>query len=122
MSENCLFCKIEKGEIPAKKVFENDEFIAFHDINPAAPVHLLLIPRQHVASMQDIDESAADWLGRMMALAPKLAKENGCRPGPSGGFRLVVNTGADGGQEIDHLHLHIIGGPRPWDKRAAPAA
>ena len=122
MSDNCLFCKIEKGEIPAAKVFENDEFLAFQDINPAAPVHLLLIPRHHVTSMQDISESDAGWLGRMMALAPRLAQENGCRPGPQGGFRIVVNTGTDGGQEIDHLHLHIIGGSRPWDKRAAPAA
>ena len=122
MSDNCLFCKIVKGDIPSKKVYEDEEFIAFHDINPAAPVHLLLVPKRHVVSMQDITPDDAPWLGRMMALASKLAADNGCRPGPSGGFRLVVNNGHDGGQEIDHLHVHIIGGPRPWDRRAAPAA
>lgn len=122
MTDNCLFCKIAKGEIPAKKVYEDNEFLVFHDINPAASVHLLLIPKHHVSSMQEIGDSDAPWLGRMMALVPRLAREQGCRPGPDGGFRVVVNTGVDGGQEIDHLHFHIIGGPRPWDKRAAPAA
>ncbi|NLY27575.1 MAG: histidine triad nucleotide-binding protein [Alcaligenaceae bacterium] len=122
MSENCLFCKIVAGDIPAKKVYEDAEFVAFHDINPAAPVHLLLVPKHHVTSLQDITPEDAGWLGRMMALAPKLAAENGCNPGPDGGFRLVINSGAEGGQEIGHLHCHILGGPRPWQKRAAPAA
>ena len=122
MSENCLFCKIVAGDIPAKKVYEDAEFMAFHDINPAAPVHLLLVPKHHVTSLQDITPEDAGWLGRMMALAPKLAAENGCNPGPDGGFRLVINSGAEGGQEIGHLHCHILGGPRPWQKRAAPAA
>ena len=88
MSENCLFCKIVAGDIPAKKVYEDAEFVAFHDINPAAPVHLLLVPKHHVTSLQDITPEDAGWLGRMMALAPKLAAENGCNPGPDGGFRL----------------------------------
>ena len=122
MSENCLFCKIVAGDIPAKKVYEDAEFVAFHDINPAAPVHLLLVPKHHVTSLQDITPEDAGWLGRMMALAPKMAAENGCNPGPDGGFRLVINSGAEGGQEIGHLHCHILGGPRPWQKRAAPAA
>ncbi len=122
MSANCLFCKIAAGEIPSKKVFENEEFLAFHDINPAAPVHLLLIPRRHVVSMQQVTTDDAAWLGRMMTLAARLAADNGCRPGPQGGFRLVVNSGLEGGQEVDHLHLHILGGERPWAKRAAPAA
>ncbi|HLS52137.1 MAG TPA: histidine triad nucleotide-binding protein [Burkholderiaceae bacterium] len=122
MSDNCLFCKIVKNEIPSEKVFENDEFLVFHDINPAAPVHLLLIPKHHVSSMADITADDAPWLGRMMALIPQLAFENGCNPTPAGGFRVVANTGDEGGQEIDHLHFHIIGGARPWDKRAAPAA
>ena len=122
MSENCLFCKIVAGDIPAKKVYEDAEFVAFHDINPAAPVHLLLVPKHHVTSLQDITPEDAGWLGRMMALAPKLAAENGCNPEPDGGFRLVINSGAEGGQEIGHLHCHILGGPRPWQKRAAPAA
>ena len=122
MSDNCLFCKIAKGEIPSKKAYEDEDFFAFHDINPAAPVHLLVIPKHHIVSMQDVQAGDADWLGRMMALVPKLAHEHGCTPGPEGGFRLVVNTGTEGGQEIAHLHFHIIGGPRPWNKRAAPAA
>lgn len=122
MSNDCLFCKIAQGDIPSRKVYEDEEFLAFHDINPAAPVHLLLIPKRHIVSMQDITEQDAAWLGKMMTLAPRLAREHGSRPGPQGGFRLVFNSGQDGGQEIDHLHLHIIGGPRPWDKRAAPAA
>ncbi|NGM86098.1 histidine triad nucleotide-binding protein [Parapusillimonas sp. SGNA-6] len=122
MSQDCLFCKIVRGEIPAKKAYEDEEFFAFHDINPAAPVHLLLIPKHHVDSMQDIKADDAEWLGRMMALVPKLAKDNGCNPAPQGGFRIVANTGIEGGQEIDHLHFHILGGARPWNKRAAPAA
>jgi len=122
MHENCLFCKIAQGDIPAKKAYEDEDFFVFHDINPAAPVHLLVIPKQHIVSMQAVQPDDAQWLGRMMALAPKLAQENGCTPGHEGGFRLVINTGIEGGQEIDHLHMHIIGGPRPWDKRAAPAA
>ncbi|WJJ94669.1 histidine triad nucleotide-binding protein [Neopusillimonas aromaticivorans] len=109
----CLFCKIVSGEIPSRKVFENDELLVFHDINPAAPVHLLVIPKHHVTSMQDITEADAGWLGRMMSLIPKIAAENGCRPGPDGGFRVVANSGADGGQEVAHLHFHILGGPRP---------
>ncbi|WP_459616442.1 histidine triad nucleotide-binding protein [Bordetella sp. 2513F-2] len=122
MSDNCIFCKIVRGDIPARKVYEDDEFIAFHDINPAAPVHLLLIPRRHLASLQDVTPDDAGWLGRMVTLAARLAEENGCRPGPEGGFRLVANSGADGGQEVPHLHFHIIGGPRPWHGRVAPAA
>lgn len=122
MSDNCLFCKIAKGEIPTNKVYEDDDFMAFHDINPAAPVHLLLIPKHHIVSMNEIQPDDALWLGRMLTLVPKLALDNGCRPGAEGGFRLLTNTGADGGQEIAHLHFHIIGGPRPWDLSAANAA
>jgi histidine triad (HIT) family protein len=122
VSDNCLFCKIAKGQIPSTKVYEDNDFFAFNDINPAAPVHLLLIPKRHIGSMLDIQADDAPWLGRMMALVPQLAAQNGCRPGPDGGFRVVVNNGVDGGQEVEHLHFHIIGGPRPWDRRAAPAA
>lgn len=122
MSDNCLFCKIAKGEIPSKTVYEDEEFRVFHDINPAAPVHLLVVPKHHIASMQNVTPDDAGWLGRMMALAPKIAVENGCNPGPEGGFRLVINSGVEGGQEVGHLHCHILGGNRPWQKRAAPAA
>lgn len=122
MSHDCLFCKIARHEIPARIVHEDDEFLAFHDINPAAPVHLLLIPKHHVASLADTTPQDGAWLARMLQLVPALAADNGCNPLPEGGFRLVANTGAEGGQEIDHLHFHILGGSRPWSKRAAPAA
>lgn len=122
MSQNCLFCKIARHDIPSTQVYEDDDFLAFHDINPAAPVHILLIPKHHVESLASIGPQDLDWLGRMMLLVPKIAYDNGCNPGPEGGFRLVANTGIEGGQEIAHLHFHIIGGARPWSKRAAPAA
>ena len=122
MSENCLFCKIIEGTIPSAKVFENDEFVAFKDINPVAPVHILLVPRHHVVSLQDITSADATWLGKMMALVPQIASENGCRPGAEGGFRVVINSGNDGGQEVDHLHVHIIGGQRPWKSTATAVA
>jgi histidine triad (HIT) family protein len=122
MSENCLFCKIIEGAIPSAKVFENDEFVAFKDINPVAPVHILLVPRHHVVSLQDVTSNDATWLGKMMALVPQIASENGCRPGPEGGFRVVINSGNDGGQEVGHLHVHIIGGQRPWKSTATAVA
>jgi len=122
MSEDNVFAKIIRGEIPARKVYEDDEFLAFHDINPVAPVHLLLIPKRHIVSLQDVTPEDAPWLGRMMALIPRLAAENGCRPGVEGGFRVVTNSGRDGRQEVPHLHIHIIGGPHPWKPRAAMAA
>lgn len=107
---HCLFCRIAAGEIPAQKVYEDDELIAFKDIHPAAPVHLLVIPRQHIAGLGDVTAEHAALLGRMMTLAPQLAIEQGA----TNGFRTVINTGPDGGQEIYHLHLHVMGGPRPW--------
>ncbi len=122
MSEHCIFCKIVKGEITAKIVHQDDDCVVFHDINPAAPVHLLVVPKHHVVSLQDVTEKDAGWLGRIMALAPKIALANGCNPGPDGGFRLLANSGAEGGQEVNHLHFHILGGKRPWQGRTAPNA
>jgi len=122
MSEDNVFLKIIRGEIPARKVYEDEEFLAFHDINPVAPVHLLLIPKRPVVSLQDVGPEDAPWLGRMMALIPRLAAENGCRPGAEGGFRVVANNGKDGRQEVPHLHFHIIGGAHPWKSRAAMTA
>jgi len=109
---NCIFCKIVAGQIPAKKVYEDDDIVAFHDIHPWAPVHILLIPKRHVESMVDVTEADAPVLGRMMALSPRLMRELGV----TNGFRHVINTGRDGMQEVPHLHLHVIGGPRPWLK------
>jgi histidine triad (HIT) family protein len=111
---NCIFCKIAAGQIPSKKVYEDEDFLAFHDINPAAPVHVLLIPKMHVASLADCAPADEGWLGRMMALVPRLAREQGC----DNGFKTVINTGRDGGQEVYHLHLHVLGGPRPWRRVA----
>lgn len=111
---NCIFCKIVAGQIPSRKVYEDDDIFAFHDISPWAPVHFLMIPKLHIPSMAQIGSEQAPLLGKMMAMAPRLALEQGCNPYPSGGFRLVVNTGDEGGQEVHHLHIHVIGGPRPW--------
>ena len=113
---NCLFCKIIAGQIPCRKVFEDEEILAFHDIHPWAPVHFLLVPKLHLPSLAQADASHAALLGRMMLLAPRLAMELGCLPYPEGGFRVVTNTGKGGGQEGHHLHTHVMGGPRPWLK------
>jgi len=113
---DCIFCRIVEGKIPSKKVYEDEDVLAFHDIHPWAPVHFLLIPKRHIVSMAHVQAGDAALLGKMMALVPTLAQQEGCRPYPEGGFRLVTNTGADGGQEVAHLHFHIIGGPRPWLK------
>ena len=111
---DCLFCKIIAGQIPSKKVYEDESLFAFHDIHPHAPVHFMVVPKAHIPSLAQATEADAALLGRIMLLAPKLALEQGCRPYPEGGFRVVVNTGDEGGQEIHHLHVHVLGGPRPW--------
>jgi histidine triad (HIT) family protein len=116
---NCLFCNIALGEIPAKIVYQDDDFLVFHDINPVAPVHLLMIPRKHLTSMQMVTDADAGWLGKMMVRIPQIALDNGCNPGAEGGFRVLVNSGKEGGQEVGHLHIHIMGGARPWSGRAA---
>lgn len=115
-SESCIFCKIAAGAIPSRKVHEDDELFAFHDIHPWAPVHFLIIPKLHIASLAQVGAEHAALLGRMMVLAPRLALAQGCNPYPAGGFRTVINTGEEGGQEVHHLHMHVIGGPRPWLK------
>lgn len=111
---NCIFCKIIEGKIPSRKVYEDDDIFAFHDINPWAPVHFLMIPKKHIVSLAHVEDGDAGLLGRIMLLAPKLALQEGCRPYPEGGFRIVSNTGAEGGQEVHHMHWHVMGGPRPW--------
>lgn len=115
-SEHCIFCKIAAGTIPSRKVHEDDELFAFHDIKPWAPVHFMIIPKMHIPSMAQVEPEHAALLGRMMVLAPKLALEQGCNPYPEGGFRILVNTGAEGGQDVHHLHIHVMGGARPWLK------
>jgi len=111
---DCVFCRIVAGTIPSSKIYEDGEVIVFHDIHPIAPVHFLIVPRLHVESLAGCDATHEGLLGRMMLLAPKLALQEGARPYPEGGFRIVTNTGAEGGQEVHHLHWHVMGGPRPW--------
>jgi histidine triad (HIT) family protein len=112
MTDKCLFCRIARGEVPSRKAYEDDQFLAFHDINPAAPVHLLVIPKLHVDSLLTAGPEHEALLGKLVSLAPRLAKEQGC----DNGFRVVINNGPDGGQEVYHLHIHILGGPRPWKR------
>jgi len=109
---DCIFCKIVAGQIPAKKVHEDEELIAFHDIHPWAPVHVLIIPKVHITSLADAGPEHEAMLGRLLGLAPRLMKELGV----DNGFRTVINTGHDGGQEVQHLHMHVLGGPRPWSR------
>jgi histidine triad (HIT) family protein len=106
----CIFCKIVAGHVPSKKVYEDDELLAFHDINPWAPVHFLIVPKTHLASFYDVEAQHQAMLGKMMVLAPRLVRDLGV----TNGFRTIINTGADGRQEVPHLHIHVIGGPRPW--------
>jgi histidine triad (HIT) family protein len=112
MSSDCLFCRIARGELTSRKLYEDDEVVAFHDIHPAAPVHFMIVPKLHVDSLMVAGPGHTALLGRMISLAPRLAKEQGC----DNGFRVVINNGPDGGQEVNHLHIHILGGPRPWKR------
>ena len=107
--QDCIFCKIVRGEIPARKVYEDDEVLAFHDINPLAPVHFMLIPKRHIASLADATATDAPVLGRIMSLTGRLARE----AGSTEGYRTIVNTGRIGRQDVMHLHVHVIGGPKP---------
>ncbi len=104
--DDCLFCKIVAGQIPSKKAYEDDDVLAFHDIHPIAPVHFLIIPKDHFDSLDQAEARHQALLGKLMLLAPKLARENGL----DDGFRLIVNTGRGGRQEVFHLHLHVTGG------------
>jgi histidine triad (HIT) family protein len=107
MSETCIFCKIVRGVIPSTKVYEDDQVYAFRDINPGAPVHVLIIPRAHLTSLAEIDESNAALAGHMLAVAAKIARSEGLA---ERGYRLVSNVGAEGGQSVFHLHFHVLGG------------
>jgi histidine triad (HIT) family protein len=113
---DCLFCKIVAGKIPSQLVYQDQDIFVFHDIHPWAPVHFLMVPKIHIPSMAQVDSGHAALLGRMLVLAPGLALEQGCNPYPQGGFRILCNTGAEGRQEVQHLHIHVMGGPRPWLK------
>jgi histidine triad (HIT) family protein len=109
MSADCIFCKIVRGEIPSKKVYEDEEIFAFHDINPIAPVHFMIVPKQHIPSLVEADLSHQAVLGRILVKAGELARSQGA----TDGFRTLINTGRVGQQEVYHLHVHILGGPDP---------
>ena len=111
---NCIFCKIIAKQIPSKAVYEDEQVYAFHDITPWAPVHFLLVPKAHIPSLAQVGQEHGALMAHLMVLVPKLALQEGCNPYPEGGYRLVTNTGAEGGQEVHHLHFHVMGGPRPW--------
>jgi histidine triad (HIT) family protein len=111
MSADCLFCKIVAGTIPAKRVYEDDQCLCFADINPQAPTHLLIIPKEHIASTAHAEQAHGPLLGHMVAKAAEMARGAGL----DRGYRIVINTGSDGGQTVDHLHLHLLGGrPMTW--------
>lgn len=107
MTNDCIFCRIAAGEIPARKVYEDDTVLAFHDLEPQAPVHVLIIPRRHVSTLLDASTDDADLLGAMQVRAIEIARELGLE---SNGFRLVTNCLADAGQTVFHIHLHLLGG------------
>jgi len=106
MSDNCIFCKIVAGQIPSKKIYEDEDVIAFHDIHPIANTHFLIVPKRHVESLLTAEPGDAAILGKLLLLAPQLAREQGLGEG----FRTMINTGAKGGQSVFHLHLHVFGG------------
>jgi len=103
---DCLFCKIAAGEIPAQKVYEDDKVLAFHDVDPKAPVHLLIIPKAHIGSVAEIDGDSAELAGHLIAVTAKIAGQLGL----DDGFRVVTNCGRDGGQTVGHLHFHLLAG------------
>ena len=106
---NCLFCRIVRGEIPSKKLYEDEDVLAFHDIRPVAAVHFLIIPKAHVATLYEAGMAQHKALGKMLALSGELARKEGA----GDGFRCIINTGRVGQQEVYHVHVHVIGGPDP---------
>jgi histidine triad (HIT) family protein len=107
--DSCLFCRIANKQLPSNIVYEDDDVVAFHDINPQAPVHVLIVPRKHIATLNDVQPADADLLGHMFQVAKKMAEQNGVA---QNGYRTVFNVNEDAGQTVFHLHLHVIGGRR----------
>lgn len=103
---DCIFCKIVNGEIPSAKVYEDDTVVAFNDLSPQAPVHILIIPKEHIASCDEVNEENCAVIGHIFAVAAKIAKEKGL----TNGYRIVNNCGDEGGQTVKHLHFHLMGG------------
>lgn len=106
---DCLFCKIVNKEIPSKLVYEDEEIMAFHDIHPLAPIHILVIPKKHIASIVDLEKEDEQLIGKIFTIINKIAKQLGIE---QKGFRVVANCGEDGGQEIKHLHFHLLAGKK----------
>jgi histidine triad (HIT) family protein len=106
---DCIFCKIVKGEIPATKVYSDEQVTAFRDIHPVAATHILIIPNKHIASVNDLEEADEPVMGHILYTAKQIAAQEGVA---QGGYRLIVNTGANAGQDVFHLHVHLIGGAR----------
>ncbi|MFN3629010.1 MAG: histidine triad nucleotide-binding protein [Casimicrobiaceae bacterium] len=113
---DCIFCKIVRGELPARKVYEDDDVLAFHDIHPVAPVHVLVIPKKHIAKLSDATEEDQMVLGKMMLVATKVAHDLGSTEG----FRTIINVGRVGRQDVFHLHMHVLGGPNPLGRMIQP--
>ena len=111
--EDCLFCKIIKGEVPSKKVYEDEEILAFNDINPAAPIHILVIPKKHINSLVEIEKEDEILIGKIYGVINKIAEEKGFK---ENGYRVIVNCGKDAGQEVMHLHFHVLAGAKFGDK------
>lgn len=105
--EDCLFCKIIRGEIPSTKVYEDEEILAFKDINPAAPIHILVIPKKHIKSLVELEKEDEILIGKIYTVINKIAKDQGVK---EKGYRVIVNCGKDGGQEVEHLHFHLLAG------------
>lgn len=111
--EDCLFCKIVKGEIPSKKVYEDEDVYAFSDINPQAPIHILVIPKKHISSIAELNEENKDIVGKIFMVINKIAKENGFL---EDGFRVISNCGENAGQTVKHLHFHVLAGKKLGEK------
>ena len=111
--EDCLFCKIVKGEVPSNKVYEDEEIVAFYDIDPAAPIHILVIPKKHIASLAHLEKEDEKLVGKIYGVINQIAEEKGFK---EEGYRVIVNCGENGGREIMHLHFHILAGKRLGEK------
>jgi histidine triad (HIT) family protein len=109
MTDSCIFCRIVRGELPSKKVHEDDDMLAFHDIHPQAPVHFMVVPKEHIPSMAELKPDHAGMMGRIFTQIPVMAKAQGL----TDGWRTIINTGRVGCQDVYHIHIHVIGGPEP---------
>ena len=109
MANDCIFCRIISGDIPSETVYRDDDIVAFRDVHPVAPTHILIVPRRHITDVNELRDGDADLIGRIVLVARRLAKEEGIA---DSGYRLAINCGPDGGQKVMHLHMHLIGGRR----------